>query len=228
MTAALLDRVLEAHGGLDAWRAASGLELRYRAGGLAFASKMRGLRLHDWHARVDRSRPRTEFLGYPDEGRTGVLDGERVRIESAAGELLAERDDPRRTIRSLRHLPRWDDLDLLYFGGYAIWGYATFPFHLTLPGVQVDQTGDRSLRARYPDGWPVHSREQQFHFDDDGLLVRNDYTAEVFGRWARAAHLCEEHRSFDGLVLPTRRHVHPRGARWVTIVRIEIDDVKAL
>jgi hypothetical protein len=58
--------------------------------------------------------------------------------------------------------------------------------------------------------------------------VRNDYTAEVFGRWARSKHLCEEHRTFDGLVLPTRRHVHPRAAGWVTLVRIEIDEVSAL
>lgn len=228
MTPALLDRVLDVHGGLDAWRAATGLELRYRAGGLAFASKRRGLALHDWHARVDLSRPRTEFVDYPRPGLRGILDGETVRVESDTGEPVERRDDPRRAIRSRRALLRWDDLDLLYFGGYAIWGYATFPFHLTLPGVEVEQAGDRRLRVRYPDGWPVHSREQEFHFDESGLLVRNDYTAEPFGRWARSKHLCEAHREFDGLVLPTRRHVHPRGAPFVTLVKIEIDEVRKL
>jgi hypothetical protein len=151
-----------------------------------------------------------------------------VRIESDAGEVIEARDDARAAFRSPRRLVRWDDLDLLYFGGYAIWGYATFPLHLTLPGVEVEEAGERRLRVRYPADWPVHSHEQEFHFDEQGLLVRNDYTAEVFGRWARAAHLCEEHRSFQGLVMPTRRHVHPRAARWVTLVRIEIDDVTAL
>jgi hypothetical protein len=177
---------------------------------------------------VDLTRPRTEFASFPEAGRTGILDGEHVRIESATGELVGERDDPRRAIRSRRARLRWDGLDLLYFGGYAIWGYATFPFHLTLPGVEVEEAGERRLRVRYPDGWPVHSREQQFHFDPDGLLVRNDYTAEPFGRWARSKHLCEKHRDFDGLVLPTHRHVHPRGAPFVTLVRIEIDDVTRL
>jgi hypothetical protein len=224
----LLDRVLEAHGGIEAWRGASGLQLRYRAGGLAFASKGRGLALRDWHARVDLSRPRTEFMGYPDGTKRGILEGEHVRIEASDGTAIEERDDPRRAIRAPRALLRWDDLDLLYFGGYAIWGYATFPFHLTLPGVEVEEAAPRRLRVRYPDGWPAHSREQEFHFDADGLLVRNDYTAEPFGRWARAAHLCAEHRGFDGLVVPTRRRVHPRGAPFVTLVRIEIEQVTKL
>ena len=38
-----------------------------------------------------------------------------------------------------------------------------------------------------------------------GLLRRNDYTAEVFGSWAKATHYCWDHESFDGLVVPTRR-----------------------
>jgi len=32
----------------------------------------------------------------------------------------------------------------------------------------------------------------------------------AFGQWARAAHYCFDHSSFDGLVLPTRRLVYPR------------------
>ena len=224
----LLDRVLEAHGGLDAWRRTGELELRYRAGGLAFASKGHGLRIRPWHARVRLDRPHTVFEDYPQPGRRGVLDGGPVRIETAGGERVAERDDPReRLVRAARRMARWDDLDLLYFGGYAIWGYATFPFHLTLPGVELEERGDRALRVRYPAGWPVHSREQSFRFDERGLLVRNDYAAEVMAPWARATHLCAEHRSFDGLVLPTRRRVHPRGVRPVTLVRIEIGEVQA-
>ena len=222
----LIERVLDAHGGLDRWAAASGLELRYRAGGLAFASKMRGLRVRPWHARVELGRPHSVLEDFPGPGRRGMLDGGDVRIEN--GGAVERRDDARAAFRSPRRLVRWDDLDLLYFSAYAIWGYATFPFHLTLPGVDVEEAGERHLRVSYPPGWPVHSREQEFHFDERGLLVRNDYTAEVIGGWAHAVHLCGEHREFDGLVLPTRRRVHPRATKLVTLVRIEIDDVKVL
>jgi hypothetical protein len=221
----LLERVLEAHGGRERWAAVPALELRYRAGGLAFASKMRGLRMRPWHARVELGRPHTVLHDYPREGTRGVLEGGDVRIED--GGVVEARADARAAFRGPRRLVRWDDLDLLYFSGYAIWGYATFPFHLTLPGVEVEEAGERRLRVRYPAGWPVHSREQDFHFDESGLLVRNDYTAEVIGGWAHAVHLSAEHRSFDGLVLPTRRRVHPSATKRVTLVRIEIDEVTA-
>jgi hypothetical protein len=222
----LLGRALDAHGGLDAWRAKSALELRYRAGGLAFASKGRGLRMKRWRAVVQLDRPHTVLEEFPVPGKRGILDRGCVRIETDDGERLAERDDPREAIRSPRRLIRWDDLDLLYFSAYAIWGYATFPFHLTLAGVEAQEIGERTLRVRYPPDWPVHSREQLFHFDGDGLVIRNDYTAEVMGSWARAAHFCEEHRRFDGLVFPTRRHVHPAATNRVTLVRIELDEVR--
>lgn len=110
--------------------------------------------------------------------------------------------------------------------------HVTAPFHFAYEGVDVEELGRNCLRVRYPAGWPVHSREQVFHFDDAGLLRRNDYTAEVIGSWAHAAHLCEDHRTFDGLVVPTRRRVHPRRRndeplRAITLVKIAVDHVCA-
>lgn len=52
-------------------------------------------------------------------------------------------------------------------------------------------------------------------FGEDGLLRRLDYTADVFGALARGAHLCEAHKTFDGVVIPTYRRVIPRPVgRW--------------
>jgi hypothetical protein len=61
----------------------------------------------------------------------------------------------------------------------------------------------------FPDDIPTHSRRQIFYFDDQRLLRRLDYTAEVVGGWAHAAHLCREYRAFGGLKAPTRRRVLP-------------------
>jgi hypothetical protein len=65
------------------------------------------------------------------------------------------------------------------------------------------------LQATFPEDIPTHSRRQTFYFDDQRLLLRLDYTAEVVGRWAHAAHLCEDYRMFDKLKVPTQRRVLP-------------------
>ena len=108
----------------------------------------------------------------------------------------------------------------------------TAPFGFTAPGIEVDELDDRRLRVRYPPELPVHSREQVYYFDDRARLIRLDYTAEVMGRFARAAHLCAEHRDFGGLLYPTRRRVHPRlpgdrVLRAVTLVAIDVASVEA-
>jgi hypothetical protein len=72
---------------------------------------------------------------------------------------------------------------------------------------------------------------QTFYVDSSGLIRRHDYTAEVVGGWARAAHYLSEHRQVDGLTFPTRRRVRPIGARnralpGPTLVWIELDALR--
>ena len=113
----------------------------------------------------------------------------------------------------------WNDLDLLYFLGYALWNYAATPFVFLWNGFECrentplrERNGPtlRALHVMYPPGFPTHCREQKFYFDDAGLLRRIDYSADVFGEWARAVHECDSHRMFDGLVFPTHRVVFAR------------------
>jgi hypothetical protein len=236
----LLRLAIEGHGGEAAWRDVSALDMRYTAGGLAFVMKWRGVGRQPFDAHIDTARPWVTLRSFPRPGRRGILDGHAVRIETDGGDLVASRDRPADEYRRPRRLLWWDDMDFLYFAAYAMWGYATFPFHLTHPGTELDEIepwhedGDtwRRLRVRYPDDLPVHSREQVFHLDDRGLLRRQDYTAEAFGRWARATHYCYDHRTFDGLAFPTRRRIHPRRGdgrprRAVNIISIDVESVKA-
>jgi hypothetical protein len=88
----------------------------------------------------------------------------------------------------------------------------------------------RRLEVTYPDAWHTHCSRQIYYFDPRGLLRRNDYTAEVFGGWAKSVHICEGHRSFDGLVFPTKRRVYPRRRSnrrraFPTLVEIDIHHV---
>jgi hypothetical protein len=157
----------------------------------------------------------------------GFFEPDRVWIEGDSGDLIEERRNPRDAFRrSLRRQFRWDDLDLLYFAGYAMWNYLTFPFLLRHDGVEVSELGERRLAIEFPDDFPAHSPRQTFYFDEDLMLRRHDYTARVFGPWARARHLSWDHREFGGLIFPTRRRVLPRGLPGPTLIWIAIEDVE--
>jgi hypothetical protein len=222
----LLEQALEAHGGLERWRTAEEVVAELRSGGFALASKLVAGPLRRYEARASVAEPRTVLDPYPSPGQRGVFAGDQVWIESAdSGERLARRSDPRRLFPGLRRRVWWDRLDALYFAGYALWNYLTTPYLLTRPGVEVREEG-RHLHVTFPPQLPTHSREQTFQLDEQGLIVRHDYTAEVFGGWAKAKHECHEHRQFDGLVFPTRRRVTPRNLPFPTLVWIEVDSVR--
>jgi hypothetical protein len=234
----LLQRSIEAHGGLSRYESTSAFTVHLRATGWAFLMRMQRGAFADITGTVSTTEPRTVLSPYPGPGRRGILEQGRVRIESESGETLAERDEPRKELRSFRRNFWWDDLDLLYFGAYALWGYMAAPFVFLRPGYEIDEAepwrenGEvwSGLRVRFPEGVPAHSREQTYYLDGQGLIRRNDYIAEAFGSWAKAAHYCWDHRDFKGLVVPTRRKAMPRKRngkprRAIGLVSIAIDDV---
>lgn len=237
----LLDDVLEAHGGLERWRAAKAIRARVRSGGLLLATRTPGRLVSDYALTV-RVREPWAMLEPATGLERAIFDHGGVRLETSEGEVIGSRDDPRAAFfgaPGLRRNLRWDALDTAYFAGYAMWNYMTTPFLLTRTEVDVregeplESRGERwhRLDARFGGGIATHSERQTFYFDGHGLLRRHDYTAEVVGGWAHAAHYSDVHREFGGLVFPTRRRVHPRlaGGRVSprpTLVWVEIDMVE--
>jgi hypothetical protein len=227
----LLDEAIAAHGGAERWARVESVRIRQRAGGLAFRLKGRLGRPGSIDAVVCARELRTELRDFLAPGQRGLVEPDgAVRIEDASGRVLAARADPRPHFRRLRQQLRWDDLDILYFiGGAALPNYALTPFFLRWPGVETEELPGRRLHVRFPAGMPAHSREQVFTFGPDGLLRRLDYTADTIGPFARGAHFVGEYREFDGIQVPTRRRVVPRGVGYralpgPTLVWIEVDD----
>lgn len=199
----LLDETLAAHGGLERWREIDRIRLRLRCGGLAMPMKGRPDAMRELHATIDTRRPRVEFA------ELGIFDG----------------TDPRPAGMSRRL--RWSDEDVIHFAGYALWNYMTTPFLFTHAGVATEELPARRLRVTYPGGLPTHCRQQVFHIGEDGLVKRVDYTADVFGPWARAANRCLTFQEVDGLVFATSRRVTPRGlpSAAPALVSIQIDEI---
>jgi hypothetical protein len=192
--------------------------------------------------RVQLAEQHAVFFGFPQQDQRAVFDRGDVRIETRDGEPIKVRPDARAAFAGLGGLRRslsWDALDAAYFAGYAWWNYLSTPMLLTREGVTIAE-GDTSMEAGeqwrrlevcFPPNIHTHSQRQTFYVDAAGLIRRHDYVAHPIGGWARAAHYCNDHRHFAGLVFPTRRRVRPQGPggrslRSPTLVALDIDQIE--
>lgn len=235
----LLEKALDAHGGLDLWRSFSSLEADVKATGALFQFKQQTEALHDTTVRIDTRRPHTTFSPIGMPGLRGVFEGDgRVLIESDAGKVLEQRPAPRSAMLALPADQPWDLMHILYFGGYAQWNYLSTPFMFTLPGfetreVEPWQEGEetwRRLHVRFSPDVPTHCAEQTFYFDESGLLRRLDYASEVISS-NPAAHYLYDYAEFSGLRMATRRKAlrrNPDGtaAPEPVFVGIEYTDIR--
>lgn len=236
----LLQLILDAQGGLDRFQNADAITVRMHGSGAVVRGKRWGRIPGDIQVECATHEQRSVVSPFPRPGQRGLFTPSEVRIESVEdGSCISSRTDPRSRFPGGRRLLWWDDLDFLYFTGYAMWGYMCAPYTFLWPEVVTrevepwEQDGEtwRRLEVTYPPGMHTHSRRQTYYFDPTGLLRRNDYTAEVFGSFAKSAHMCFEHEELDGLVVPTKRRVYSRGRSnkpraFPTLVRIDIASIE--
>jgi hypothetical protein len=198
----LLDECIEAHGGQAAFEELPGVELRVRCAGLALAMKLRPRALADVRATVDLHEPCVHFAGL------GTWRG----------------TDPRPPRMPWRF--PWRDADVTYFAGYALWNYLAAPF--IWAACDVRELPRRRLALTFPPDVTTHSRKQVAYLDEQARIARLDYTAQVFGPWARAQNVCLRYADCGGVLFAVRRRVTPRGlARGPTLVAIALDELSA-
>jgi hypothetical protein len=120
-------------------------------------------------------------------------------------------------MKATNDTPPWNDLQYLYFIGYAFWNYFTTPFLLASNGVVCEEAGSweenhqkwRVLKATFDPSIDTHCAVPKFYFDEHGMIQRHDYFTDVAK--GNVAHYCMDYKSFDGFVFPTRRRVVSRG-----------------
>lgn len=217
--ATLLDEVIDAHGGLQRWKAVQSLRATVSAAGpmwdlRAVPSALRTNMTVD--VRVQEQS--ISISTWTDTERRFVLRTNPEIVTMTAGDLhdMEVRREPRASFPAEAGAP-WDHLQANYFMGYALWNYLTAPYLLSYPGVETleiepwhDDMGRwRRLRVKFPPGIATHCPEQVFYFDSDGLLRRLDYHVEVSTN-GEAAHYVDDYVDVDGLKFPTRRWVYRR------------------
>jgi hypothetical protein len=225
----LCERVLGAYGGAERWQSAAAVEAVVSSGGLAFRLKWQP-KLRAVRVRAEVADPRVRLEPIGGDGCVGVLFGHDVQLEDRSGEVLQKRFKARQYFPSGRRLLWWDALDQVYFAGSALWNYLTFPALLMRDDVRWLEKRGTTLAACFRSHLPTHCPLQFFHFDPATFLLKqHDYTAEVFGPWAKSAHVVLAHDSWQGVPYPCKRRVTPRHHsgrpwRWPVLVWIEVHD----
>jgi hypothetical protein len=234
---ALLERVVEAHGGLSTWNRFEKIEATILSGGGFFPLK--GF-LGDPNPRrvtVWLHEERTSLLPFGAPDQRMAFTPERVAVETLDGAVVAERLQPHDAFSGHQMTTPWDPLHYAYFNGEALWTYFTTPFLLSFPGVKVDETEPwtegtetwRVLRAHFPSSISTHSPVQDFFFGEDFQLRRHDYNVDVAGGFG-AAQLTSDYIEVQGIRLPTKRRAYTRGPdrrpiRDMLMVFIDIGEI---
>jgi hypothetical protein len=234
----LLQFAIDAHGGFERWRRFDHVSAHLRNGGVLWPVKHQQGVLDDVRVRVSLRR---EWASHSPFGRPDLrtsFEPHRVAIETNRGDVIQERLSPRGSFAGHGLETPWDDLQLAYFAGYAMWTYLTVPFSLLMDGISAEEIGPwrengetwRRLKVAFPPSIATHSTVQSFYFDSKGLLRRHDYDTEVLGG-SPAAHYVHDHQELAGIVVPTRRRVflrQPDGtpASEPLIVSIDLTEVE--
>ena len=214
----LLARIIDAHGGMERWRALTKVDATIVSFGGFFSLK--GV-LQDRDPRrmtVWLHEERSSVLPYGAPDQLTMFTPDRLTIQKVDGKIVAERRAPKDSFAGHQMHTTWDPLHRAYFNGEALWTYLTTPFLLAMDGVEVEETEPwregaetwRVLRAYFPGTIETHSAIQDFFFGEDLLLRRHDYAVNIAGGFP-AAQLTTDYVTANSIRLPTKRRAYTRG-----------------
>ena len=232
----LIDKSIEAHGGLKRWNEVREISAIAFPGGAAL--HLRGQAAFaktPTRVTIQTRNEKTTFDPFLAPGQIGVFEPFRTAVEKSDGVVLEALENPR---GSFKPDTPWSGPQLAYFAGYALWTYLTLPFSLLNDGVRCEENGSwnedgqtwRAVKVPFPKSYVTHSTEQVLYFDDDGLIRRQDYSVDIAAGGTAAPYL-HVHREFGGIVFPTRRRIYPRGPgrqpnKDVVIMAVDLSDFK--
>lgn len=229
---------MDAHGGLDRWRRLKSVSARLFQDGVLWKLKGHDGVLSDVHIAVDLRKEWASHRPFMKADRHTSFQPGRIAIETSSGDVVEERFNPRDSFKGHVLETPWDNLQLAYFAGYAMWTYLNTPFLFALPGVKTEEIQPwqengaawRRLKVTFPTSIATHSAEQTFYFDERGLLKRHDYDVDVSGGTS-AAHYVSELEEFSGVIVPTKHTVCGRQADGKAVptplvVSIDISEIE--
>lgn len=233
----LATHIIDAHGGLEQWRKFKTLEAHLSQGGALWMLKGKAGVLDDTWVTIDLTREHASHAPFGDNARRSSFTPAKVSLLSNEGSVLEALDDPRASFAGHTLETPWNDLQLAYFAGCAMWTYLTMPFLLASPGVESEEIepwiedGEtlRRLHVSFPAAIATHSTTQTLYVDESGLLKRHDYLVEIAGN-TPGAHFISDYIEVSGIKIPTKRRIYPRGEDGKAmseplVVSIDLDQI---
>lgn len=214
----LLELAVRAHGGLERWRQLHTLSAHVSLAGGVWPLKGWPDVFANVRVSLDPHRQHVEYSPFLQAGRHSVYEPSRTAFVTDDGEIIEQRQSPRKSFEGHALTTPWDAQNLIYFTGYAMWTYLTTPFLLMHPGFVPeeiepwDEAGEtwRRLKVSFPFNIESHSTQQTFYFDTSGILKRHDYSVDVMGGTS-SANYATEPKVFGGILFPTKRRVYAAG-----------------
>jgi hypothetical protein len=211
----LLDLAVNAHGGLHRWNKVKAVKVAVSITGAIWFVKGKGDFLKNVVLTAD-TRSERLTVDFSGQDKRAIFEPNRIVIETLNGTLIEARDDPEKSFEKQQRETPWDDIDVAYFVGEALWTYLNTPFLYThdgftteeIPSIQVEGEIWRRLKVTFPDIVKSHTKEQISCFGPDGLLRRHDYTVDILGG-ATGLNYASDYRDVDGIIVPTKRRVYP-------------------
>src|SRR6202142_3840555 len=209
----LLDLAVKAHGGLDRWNKVKAIKVAASITGGIWYVKGKPDVLKNVIITVETRNERAT-IEFPGQDRRATFEPRRGGIEQGDGTLIEARDDPEKSFEGQKRETPWDDIQVAYFAGEALWTYLNTPFLYTREGfateeiapINVESSTWRRLKVTFPENVKSHTREQISCFAPSGLLCRHDYTVDILGG-ATGLNYAFDYRNVEGIVIPTKRRV---------------------
>jgi hypothetical protein len=210
----LLKLAFAAHGGLDRWKRVKAIKVAASITGAIWYVKGKGDFLKNVVLTAETQNERL-LVDFPGQDKRAIFEPDRVAIETEDGTLIEARDNPEKSFEGQQRETPWDDIQVVYFVGEALWTYLNTPFLYAREGfvteeiasIQVESEIWRRLKVTFPGELKSHTREQISCFGPDGLLRRHDYTVDILGG-ATGLNYATEYRDVDGIIVPTKRRVY--------------------
>lgn len=233
----LLSMAISAQGGMNNWQKYRHADIHLSVGGILW--EMKGHRDTISEVNVNVNLLEQKASHKPNTEWHTIYTPDIVKIEKSNGELIEELYSPRSSFKGHTLETKWNNLQLAYFAGYAMWNYINSPFLFTRPGFEINEVESwnensetwRRLKIKWPESVHTHSREQTLYIDKEGLVRRLDYQVEIAGN-TPASHYLYDYKDVNGIKIATRRVVYATGQEnnarldGPVIVSIDLTDIK--